>query len=114
MRARNLVPLSHLLEECLVHPFVHGPKVCARFFPGDHGRCLHDIGDSGAYINNIGPSPRSTHLHLFDHILTHLEEKSFTIDPLECKWAIQETKWLRYWLTSHGFKPWIRKIDAVL
>ena len=68
------------------------------------------------YIDDIGcfSSNYSTHIKTLDIILTCLEQNRFTVNPAKCKWAVKETDWLSYWFTPTGFKPWSKKINAVV
>ena len=35
-------------------------------------------------------------------------------NPLKCDWAVQETDFLGFWITSKGVKPWIKRIEPIL
>jgi hypothetical protein len=80
---------------------------------------LSDIEDAKAYINDVGAFSNDWdhHVNLINTIFWRLRENSITINPLSpliCEWAVKETDWLIYLLTSRGIKPWKKRIDAIL
>jgi hypothetical protein len=77
---------------------------------------LRDFDGTDVCIDNVSifSNSWSECLNRLKKVLTILESANFTIDPLKCEWAVQETDWLGCWLTPTCLKPWHREIDAVL
>jgi Reverse transcriptase (RNA-dependent DNA polymerase) len=64
------------------------------------------------YIDNIAAfsDDWESHKTLLNKLLTKLQNAGFTIKPIKCKWAVQETDFLSHWLTPTGIKPWEKKV----
>ena len=76
---------------------------------------LDGIEDIKFYMDDIGvfSSSWEDHFSLLSLVLTRLHDVGFTINPLKCEWAVQETDFLGHWLTLEGVKPWRKKIEAI-
>ena len=79
-------------------------------------RVLRAIDDIEVYIDDIAcfSNTFDAHMELIDTVLDRLQSHGFSINPLKCEWAVQETDFLGHWLTPSGIKPLSKKVDAIL
>jgi hypothetical protein len=59
---------------------------------------LSDIDDANVYIDDVGAFSNDWdhHVIMLATILRGLLENGFTINPLNCEWAVKESYWLDY------------------
>ena len=78
-------------------------------------KTLADIKDIECYIDDIGIFSKDweSHMDVLSKVLTQLEEKGFTVNPLKCKFAVKESDFLGHWLTPTGVKPLRKKIQGL-
>ena len=71
--------------------------------------------DVEVYIDDIRIFTQSWdhHQSIVSEVLRQPEYNGFTVNPLKCDWAVQETDCLGYWLMPEGLKPWKKKIDGI-
>jgi hypothetical protein len=69
---------------------------------------LHNMMEVECFLEDIGifSNDFEIHMHMVCKVLTHLQDNGFTINPLNGKWAVQETDWLDYLVmptvSNHG------------
>jgi Reverse transcriptase (RNA-dependent DNA polymerase) len=74
------------------------------------------MAEKECYINDIAAfsGDWESHKTLQNKLLTKLQNAGFTVNPLKCKWAFQETDFLGHCLTPTGIKPWEKKVRGIL
>ena len=77
---------------------------------------LSNVEDTEVYLDDIAAfsSHFDSHISLLEKILQRLKDNGFSINPLKCEWAIQETDFLGHWLTPQGIKPYYKKVNAIV
>jgi hypothetical protein len=57
---------------------------------------FYDINDIECYLDDIGifSNDYASHMATIRAVLMHLQDNGFSVNPLKCKWAVQETDWL--------------------
>ena len=77
---------------------------------------LSNFEDTEVYLDDITTfsSNFDSHISLLEKILQHLQDNVFSINPLKCEWAIQETNFLGHWLTPQGIKPYYKKVNPIV
>ena len=68
------------------------------------------------YIDDIKITHKTweDHITCLAEVLHRLRVNGFTVNPLKCTWAVEETDFLGFWFTPTGPKPWRKKIDGIL
>ena len=77
---------------------------------------LDNIEDTEVYLYDITAFSDNFNspLHLLDKILCCLQDNGFSVNPLNCEWAVQETDFLGHWLTPTGIKLYHKKVNAIV
>ena len=77
---------------------------------------LSNLEDTEVYLDDIAvfSSQFDSHISLLEKILQRLQDNGFSVNPLKCEWAVQETNFLGHWLTPQGIKPYYKKVNAIV
>ncbi len=90
-----------------------GLKCAPNFAQQVMEEALHNVADTSVYLDNIGAFSFTWehYILLVDKNFHWLEANGFTVNPLKCEWAIQETDWLVS-LAPTDLEPWHKKLMA--
>ena len=77
---------------------------------------LSNLKDTEVYLDDIATfsSDFDSHISLLEMILQRLQDIDFSVNPLKCEWAVQETDFLGHWLMSNGIKPYYNKVNTIV
>ena len=77
---------------------------------------LSSLKDAEVYLDDIAAfsSQFESHISLLEKILQRLQDNGFSVSPLKCEWAVQETDFLGHWLMPQGIKPYYKKVNAIV
>ena len=77
---------------------------------------LSEIENTEVYLDDIAvfSSDFDSHIILLEKILHHLQDNGFSVNPLKCEWAVQETDFLGHWLMPTDIKPYHKKVNAII
>jgi hypothetical protein len=67
---------------------------------------IHDM----SIFNLLG----NTHVPKLDRVLGRLHSNGVSVNHLKCELGVQETDFLRHWMTPIGLKPWLKQIKPIL
>ena len=73
------------------------------------GNCIVYLDDVAAFCSHF-----DSHISLLEKILQCMQDNGFSVNPLKCEWAVQETNFLGHWLTPQGIKPYYKKVNAIV
>ena len=79
-------------------------------------KTLKAIEDIEVYIDDIGIFSKtwSDHVRVLDQVLSRLQEKGFSVNPLKCEFGVKKSEFLGHWLTPTGVKPLRKKVQGIL
>ena len=80
-------------------------------------RLFQHMPEVECFIDDIGIFTNGTyeeHLAVVKKVLQILEEEGFSVNPLKCDGAVDQTDYLGYIMTRTGLKPMPKKVEALL
>ena len=102
--------------ECLVLP--QGIKPATDIFQGRMASLFYDAPKPPpVYLDDILHPTKGTfgtHLVELDDTLTRLEEGGLQVNAEKSNWAAKELEFLGFWVTTEGYRPTAKRVEAIL